>query len=82
VLTEDKLGDIGARLETSPRNFLKCLAQEMSISKSSSQKATKLLKLRPYNTTVVHALKEHDPVARIHFYNWFLQSVHDGVVDP
>jgi hypothetical protein len=27
-------------------------------------------------------LKEHDPVARIHFCNWFHQSVHDGEVDP
>jgi len=31
---------------------------------------------------VVHALKEHDPVARIHFCNWFLPAVHDGEVDP
>jgi hypothetical protein len=35
-----------------------------------------------HKTTVVHALKERDPVARIRFCNWFLQSVHDGVVDP
>jgi hypothetical protein len=54
----------------------------MSFSKSAARKATKLLKLRPYKTKVVYALKEHDPVARIHFYNWFLQSVHDGEVDP
>jgi hypothetical protein len=27
-------------------------------------------------------LKEHDPVARIHLCNWFLQAVHDGEVDP
>jgi hypothetical protein len=38
---------------------------------------TKLLKLRPYERTVVHAFKEHDPFARINFCNWFLQSVHD-----
>jgi hypothetical protein len=34
-----------------------------------------------YKTTLVYALKEHDPIARIHFCNWFLQSVHDGEVD-
>jgi hypothetical protein len=34
-----------------------------------------------YKTTVVHALKEHDPVARIHFCNWFLCFVHDAQVD-
>jgi hypothetical protein len=27
-------------------------------------------------------LKEHDPVARINFCYWFLQSIHDGEVDP
>jgi hypothetical protein len=31
---------------------------------------------------VIHAFKEHDPVARINFCNWFLQSVHDEEVDP
>jgi hypothetical protein len=32
---------------------------------------------------VVHALKEHDPVARMHVHvcNWFLQSVYEGEVD-
>jgi hypothetical protein len=31
---------------------------------------------------VVLALKEHNPFARISFYNWFVQSVGDGEVDP
>jgi len=31
---------------------------------------------------VVHALKEHEPVARIHFCNQVLPSVHNGEVDP
>jgi hypothetical protein len=31
---------------------------------------------------VVHALREHDPVARINFCDWFLQSVHDGEAGP
>jgi hypothetical protein len=33
-------------------------------------------------TMVVHALKEQDLVARIHFCNWFLQSAHNGEVYP
>jgi hypothetical protein len=36
----------------------------------------KIVKLRPCKATVVHALKEHDLVARIHFCNRFLQSGH------
>jgi hypothetical protein len=40
------------------------------------------LKLQSYKTTVVHALKEYDLVARINFCNWFLWSVHDGEFDP
>jgi hypothetical protein len=40
------------------------------------------LKLWPYKITVVHALKEHDPVARINFCISFLRSIHDGKVDP
>jgi hypothetical protein len=54
----------------------------MSVSKMSGQKATNLLQLWSCKTLIVHALKEHDPVARIHFCNWFLRSVYDGEVDP
>lgn len=38
--------------------------------------------LRLCKATVVHAWKEHDPIARIRFGNWFLQSVNDGEVHP
>jgi hypothetical protein len=57
-------------------------AEETSVSKTSGRRATKLLQLRPCKTPVVDALKEHNPVSRIHFYNWFLQSLYDGEVDP
>jgi hypothetical protein len=81
VLTEETLDDTGARLETSLRKSVKQLAQETGVSITSARRATKLLKLHPYKTTVVHALNEHDPVARINFYDWFLWSVYDGEVD-
>jgi transposase len=55
VLTEEKLDDIGARLDHTPRKSLKRLAQETEESKSSSRRATQLLKLRPYKTAVIHA---------------------------
>jgi hypothetical protein len=41
-----------------------------------------LLKLWLYTTAVVLALKEHDLVVRINYFNWFLWSVADGKVDP
>jgi hypothetical protein len=70
VLTVEVLDNIGARLEeTSPRKSLKWLAQETGVSRTSARKATKLLELQPYKTMIVHALKEHDPVARINFGN-------------
>jgi hypothetical protein len=31
---------------------------------------------------IIHAFKEHDLVARINFYKWFLRSIHDGEVGP
>jgi hypothetical protein len=68
-----------SQLKKSAENFW---ALETSISETSGRRATKLLQLRPCKTSVVDALKEHDPVARIHFCNWFLQSVYDGEVDP
>jgi hypothetical protein len=41
-----------------------------------------LLKLRPYKTTVIHALQPCNPDSRIHFCSWFLQSVIEGEIDP
>jgi hypothetical protein len=45
-------------------------------------KGHKIVTTATCKETVAHALKEHDPVARIHFCNWYLQSVRDGEVDP
>jgi hypothetical protein len=45
VLTEDKLDNIGARLEASPRKSLRRIAQETRVSETSARTAKKLLKL-------------------------------------
>ncbi|PSN54401.1 hypothetical protein C0J52_21885 [Blattella germanica] len=60
VLTEEKLDEIAFRLEISPRKSLRRLAQEVGVSKTSVQHATKLLKLKPYKTRVVHQLLPAD----------------------
>jgi DNA-binding IclR family transcriptional regulator len=44
MLTE-KLHDIEARLEHTPRKSLKRLAQETGVSKSSARRVTQMLKL-------------------------------------
>jgi hypothetical protein len=67
VLTEEKLDDVGARLENTPRKSLKHLAQMTGVSKSSARMATQLLKLRPYKTTAIHALQSCDLAGRVHF---------------
>jgi hypothetical protein len=56
VLTEEKLDDIEARFEHTPRKSLKRLAQETGVSKSSARTATQLLKLGPYKTAI-HVLQ-------------------------
>jgi hypothetical protein len=48
VLAEEKLDDIGARLEHTPEKSLKLQAQETGVSKSSARMPTQLLMLRPY----------------------------------
>jgi hypothetical protein len=63
MLTEEKLDDIGVRLEHITRKSLKRLAQEIGMSKSSGRRATQLLKLRPYKTTAIHVLQPR-PLAR------------------
>lgn len=56
--------------------------QEPGVLKTFARRATKLLELLPCKTFIVYALKELGLVARIHFCNWFLQSIHVGEVDP
>jgi hypothetical protein len=72
---------VGFLKQIPPRNaILKLLhyrAQETAVSKSSAR-TSKLLKLRPYRTTVIHALQPRDPVSRVHFCSWFLQYVVEG----
>jgi transposase len=64
VLTEEKLDEIGARLEHSPRKSLRLIAQETGISKTSARTATILLKLKPNETRAVHEVQPHDPANR------------------
>jgi hypothetical protein len=73
ILTEETL-DIGARLEYLPRKSLAKLAQQADVSVSSVT-ATKLLKLCHNKITRVYSLQPTDPATRIHFCNWFIQSV-------
>jgi hypothetical protein len=60
VLSE-KLHDIGSRLEHTPRKSRKRRAQETAVSESSARRATQLLKLRPYKTTIIHVLQPLSP---------------------
>jgi hypothetical protein len=54
VHTDERLDNIGARLEHTPRKSLEYLAQEIGVYASSARRATHLLKRRPYETTVIH----------------------------
>jgi hypothetical protein len=65
VFTE-KLDDIGARLEHTPRKSLKRLVQEIGVSGSGARTATQLLKLGSYKTTVTHALQPRYPASSVH----------------
>jgi transposase len=53
VLTEEKLDEIGAQLEHTPRKSLRRLAQETGISISSARTAIRLLKHVTFKTVVI-----------------------------
>jgi hypothetical protein len=52
VLTEEKLDEIGALFEESPRKSLKRIAQETGVSIKTVRTARELLQLWPYETGV------------------------------
>jgi hypothetical protein len=68
VLTDEKVRDIEARQQISPRNSLRCLAQETGVSQGSAFTATKLIKFRPYKITVVHELKPYGAMKILKLY--------------
>jgi hypothetical protein len=82
VLTEEKLMDIQARLQLSPRKSLRRLAQETDVAYTAARRATTLLGFRPYRIKKVHRIKQTDFNLRITFCNWLLRNVHDGIIDP
>jgi hypothetical protein len=82
VLTEEKLMDIQARLQLSPRKSRRRLAQETDVAYTTACRATKLLGFRPYRIQEVHRIKHTDFNLRITFCSWLLHNVHDGVIDP
>jgi hypothetical protein len=81
-LKKKKAGPSRGTLEYTPQNSLRRFAQGTGISKSSAAFTSKLLKLRPHKATVVHALQLRYATSRINFCSWFLQSLHDGEVNP
>jgi hypothetical protein len=67
VLTEEKLTDIQARLQLSPRKSLRRLAQETNVAYTAAHRATKLLGFWPYRIQEVHRIKHTDFNLRITF---------------
>jgi S-adenosylmethionine synthetase len=60
LLTEEKVRDIEARLQTNPRKSIGRLAKETGVSLGYAFRATNLFKFRPYKITVVHELTQQD----------------------
>jgi transposase len=60
VLSNDSLEDIRSRLLQSPRKSLRKLSQQTGVTYGSVQRATKRLKLHPYQVQVCHELEEID----------------------
>jgi hypothetical protein len=67
VLTEEKLTDIQARLQLSPRKPLRRLAQETDVAYTTVRRATKLSGFRPYRIQEVHRIKHTDFNLKITF---------------
>jgi hypothetical protein len=83
VLTEEKLDDIGARLEPTPRKLLKRPAPEIGVSKIVQEWQHNCWNLNPVKQQQsTEALQQRDPASRVHFCSWFLQSIVEGEINP
>jgi transposase len=81
--TEEKLDDINARLEHTPRVSLKRPAKEndcQSLLQERQHNCWRVDTLKQQQSTC--ALQPRDPANRVHFSCWFLQSVVEDEIDP
>jgi hypothetical protein len=74
VLTEEKLDEIGAQMETCPSKSLHRLAVQSGVSKSSAHRAMKLLNLRPYKIRAAPQFCILIGEARSGYCRWFQES--------
>ena len=74
-----KLDGVGAILERSPQKSITKLTRQTGVSVSSARNAARLLSLKLYHYTPVHALKD-DANLRVNHCNWFLESVETGLI--
>jgi hypothetical protein len=81
VPTEEKLGEIGDKLEYLPCKCLKQLAKQAPVSTTVALRATKKLHLVPFEIRQLQAVEEDDR-RETHVCNWFLWVVPDSVLDP
>jgi hypothetical protein len=58
---------------------IKILGHRKCLSVVSAHRATKQLKLRPYQFQAVHHLQQRDTAARIKYYHWFRHLVREGI---
>jgi hypothetical protein len=69
VLTEEKVDDIGLRLENPPKKSLRRLALQSGVSVCSAWTANKLLHIQQYKITVLPEIKPVDYEKRVRLCN-------------
>jgi hypothetical protein len=82
VLTKEKFHKTGAILEHPPHKSLTQLAQQAQVSMITMLKVARKLCLLPLKIRQVQATEEGYYRGRMYFCNWFLQAVHDGLLNP
>jgi hypothetical protein len=80
VLTEEKLDDIRARLEASPKKPFRLLALQCRLAECTAHTGTKFLKLRSDETAIV--VLPPDCEARVRYCMWFQESAFKGLFNP
>ena len=80
-VSEEILGEIGARLATSPRKWVVRLVQQAGLFGATTRNATKPMHLHPYKKSVVHELHDAAPEAELYCVIWYVHVVHVEEID-
>ena len=79
VVTPEKRNLVRGEVEGNPRQSVRRLGQAVGLSRATTHRVLRGLKLKPYRISVRHELLPGDPAKRVAYCQWFQRFTHNRI---